>query len=65
MHILDAGCGPGVYTEWLIEHGADVVALDANENMVRLAKQRLGEGGLRDAGGSRMPTGFFLEDATI
>jgi SAM-dependent methyltransferase len=41
--VLDAGCGPGVYAEWLIAHGADVVALDANENMVRLAKQRLGE----------------------
>jgi len=39
--VLDAGCGPGVYTEWLVAHGANVVAIDANEKMVRLAKQRL------------------------
>ena len=41
--VLDAGCGPGVYAEWLVEHGAHVVAIDANEKMVALAKQRLGE----------------------
>jgi len=40
--VLDAGCGPGAYAEWLAEHGAEVVALDANEKMVRLARQRLG-----------------------
>lgn len=39
--VLDAGCGPGVYAEWLVSHGAAVVAFDANEKMVRLAKQRL------------------------
>lgn len=39
--VLDAGCGPGVYTEWLVRRGAEVVAFDANEKMVRLAKQRL------------------------
>lgn len=41
--VLDAGCGPGVYAEWLVSHGADVVAIDANEKMVGLAKQRLGD----------------------
>jgi SAM-dependent methyltransferase len=41
--VLDAGCGPGAYSEWLVAHGADVVAMDANEKMVRLAKQRLGD----------------------
>lgn len=41
--ILDAGCGPGVYAEWLVAHGADVVAFDANEKMVTLAKLRLGD----------------------
>lgn len=42
-HVLDAGCGPGVYTEWLVKHGALVVAFDANPKMVRLARQRVGE----------------------
>ena len=40
--VLDAGCGPGVYAEWLVDSGAEVVAFDANEKMVRLARERLG-----------------------
>ncbi len=40
--VLDAGCGPGVYSEWLIERGAEVVAVDASPKMVELAKRRLG-----------------------
>jgi SAM-dependent methyltransferase len=40
--VLDAGCGPGIYSEWLIEHGAEVVAVDASLKMVGLAKRRLG-----------------------
>jgi SAM-dependent methyltransferase len=40
--VLDAGCGPGVYAEWLIDNGAQVVALDVSEKMVSLAKLRLG-----------------------
>jgi ubiquinone/menaquinone biosynthesis C-methylase UbiE len=41
--VLDVGCGPGVYAEWLVAHGAQVVAFDANRKMVRLARQRLGD----------------------
>ena len=37
--VLDAGCGPGVYAEWLVNRGAEVVALDANAKMVKLARQ--------------------------
>jgi SAM-dependent methyltransferase len=39
--ILDAGCGPGVYSEWLVNHGAAVVGVDASPRMVALAQQRL------------------------
>ena len=42
LHTLDAGCGPGVYSEWLINQGAKVVSIDASPKMVALAKQRLG-----------------------
>src|SRR5438132_3906486 len=42
QRVLDAGCGPGVYSEWLIECGADVVAVDASQRMIELARQRLG-----------------------
>lgn len=40
--VLDAGCGPGVYSEWLLEHGAEVCAVDASPKMVELARRRLG-----------------------
>ena len=41
--VLDAGCGPGVYAEWLVAHGAGVLAFDVNPKMVRSARQRLGD----------------------
>lgn len=40
--VLDAGCGPGVYAEWLLQRGAVVLAIDASPKMVALARQRLG-----------------------
>jgi len=43
LRVLDAGCGPGVYTEWLAARGARVVALDASPRMVALARARVGE----------------------
>ncbi len=40
--VFDAGCGPGVYSEWLLRQGATVFAADASANMVALAQRRLG-----------------------
>lgn len=40
--VLDAGCGSGAYTEWLLDRGATVVALDANEKMLSHARRRIG-----------------------
>jgi SAM-dependent methyltransferase len=39
--VLDAGCGPGLYAEELVERGAEVVAFDQSPEMVALAKERL------------------------
>ena len=39
--VLDAGCGPGVYAQWLVEHGAEVVGFDISPKMIRLAEERL------------------------
>ena len=39
--VLDAGCGSGVYSEWLERHGANVIAVDVSPRMVELAKKRL------------------------
>jgi SAM-dependent methyltransferase len=41
--VLDAGCGPGAYGEWLVNRGAEVVAIDANTRMVELARRRIGD----------------------
>lgn len=41
--VLDAGCGSGVYTEWLLDRGADVVAVDLSENMLEQTADLVGE----------------------
>jgi SAM-dependent methyltransferase len=40
LRVLDAGCGPGLYAEWLAQRGAFVVAIDAVPRMVELARER-------------------------
>src|SRR5262245_28218720 len=62
--VLDAGCGPGVYSEWLIEQGAEVTAIDASPKMIELAKQRLKRSsGIFQADLNQPLT--FLEDSTF
>ena len=62
--VLDAACGPGVYSEWLIEHGAKVVAVDASSKMIELAKRRLGDAAdIRQADLSKLLT--FLESESF
>jgi SAM-dependent methyltransferase len=41
--VLDAGCGPGIYAQWLVEHGAQVVAFDVTPRFVEIAAARLGD----------------------
>ena len=41
--VLDAGCGPGFYADWLASHGARVVAVDASRRMADIARGRLGD----------------------
>ena len=41
--ILDAGCGHGRYAEWMVERGADVLAVDENAAMLDGARRRLGD----------------------
>lgn len=41
-NVLDAGCGPGLNSQWLAEHGAKVIAVDASPKMVKYTKKRLG-----------------------
>jgi ubiquinone/menaquinone biosynthesis C-methylase UbiE len=41
--VLDAGCGPGVYTQILMRRGARVVGVDVSPKMLRLARERVGD----------------------
>jgi SAM-dependent methyltransferase len=41
--VLEAGCGPGVLTGWLADNGAAVTAVDVSPEMVRLARDRVGD----------------------
>jgi SAM-dependent methyltransferase len=38
--ILDIGCAGGWYAKYLLDKGADIMAIDANENMVEITKKR-------------------------
>jgi len=42
MHVLDAGCGPGFYAQWLLDHGAAVTAFDITPAFVRITQERVG-----------------------
>jgi 2-polyprenyl-3-methyl-5-hydroxy-6-metoxy-1,4-benzoquinol methylase len=41
--VLDAGCARGANAEWLLEHGASVVAVDITPRMVELTRRRVGQ----------------------
>ena len=41
--ILDAGCGPGIYTELLTDKGAMVTAIDHSPEMIALTREKAGE----------------------
>lgn len=40
--VLDAACAAGWYTKWLLDRGADVVAVDFSPNMIEMTKKRIG-----------------------
>src|SRR5580692_2826586 len=40
---LDAACAGGTNTAWLIRRGAEVVGLDVSKQMLRIARERVGD----------------------
>jgi SAM-dependent methyltransferase len=38
--VLDAGCGSGAQAQWLLEQGADIVAIDVSPRMIEEAERR-------------------------
>jgi ubiquinone/menaquinone biosynthesis C-methylase UbiE len=43
MRVLEVGCGSGPVTQWLIDHGAEVVACDVSAAMLEIARSRVGD----------------------
>ncbi|MDR2985507.1 MAG: class I SAM-dependent methyltransferase, partial [Nocardiopsaceae bacterium] len=43
--VLDAGCGSGAQALWMLEQGADIVAIDVSPRMIEEAERRCGERG--------------------
>jgi SAM-dependent methyltransferase len=41
--VLDLGCGPGVYAEHFINHGATVTAYDISPDMIDIVKKKFGK----------------------
>ena len=39
--VLEVGCGNGNFTEFLAQHCAEVIAIDINQEYIKIAKQRL------------------------
>ena len=42
LRVLDAGCGPGLYTQELLARGARVTAFHQSPSLVHLARDRVG-----------------------
>jgi SAM-dependent methyltransferase len=63
-HVLDAGCGPGTYTGWLVEHGATVVGIDVSPRMLELAGHKLAGRAELVLADLRKPLDF-LEDRSL
>jgi SAM-dependent methyltransferase len=61
--VLDAGCGPGVYCEWLVARGADVVGIDVSPRMVELAQQRLAKRATIVRADLAQPLDFLEDDS--
>ena len=41
LRVLDAGCGGGRMSSWLVDRGAEVVGVDISPELLRLAQERL------------------------
>jgi SAM-dependent methyltransferase len=47
VRYLDAGCGAGMAAQLAAEHGAQVSGIDATENLIAIARERLPQGDFR------------------
>jgi ubiquinone/menaquinone biosynthesis C-methylase UbiE len=63
QRVLELGCGTGPLTQWLVNHGATVVACDVSAAMLEIARSRVERAELYHHDLAEPLT--FLEDASI
>jgi SAM-dependent methyltransferase len=61
--VLDAGCGSGSLTHWLLEHGAEVIGVDASPEMLKYATLRIGDKATLRLHDLREPLGFLQDES--
>jgi SAM-dependent methyltransferase len=59
--VLDAGCAGDANTEWLLDQGASVVALDITPRMIELTQRRVGDRADVHLHDLREPMGFLVD----
>jgi SAM-dependent methyltransferase len=63
FRVLEVGCGPGLLTAWLVEHGAVVTASDVSQEMVDLTKKVVGDGAHVVIADLRQPLTFAADQS--
>jgi ubiquinone/menaquinone biosynthesis C-methylase UbiE len=63
LRILEAGCGTGVLTEWLIDAGAELTAFDVSSEMLAAAGRRLGSRAELRVGDLSAPLSFVADSS--
>ena len=61
--VLDAGCGSGSLTHWLLDHGATVIGVDASPHMLEQARIRIKDRATLLLHDLREPLDFIEEDS--
>lgn len=61
--VLDAGCGSGSLTRWLLEHGASVIGVDASPQMLEQARKRIKDDAVLRLHDLREPMDFIEDDS--
>lgn len=62
--VLDVACGAGWYTQWLLQQGASVTAVDFSPSMIEMTRRRVGQQAVIIQGDLNGPLDY-LQDESI
>ena len=61
--VLDAGCGSGSLTSWVLERGTEVVGVNASPEMLKYATNRIGDKATLRLHDLRKPLSFLVGES--